>query len=238
MSEHTKPVTLKLLGVIVDRARTKKVTDILKEDHVRFHFITLGEGTAGSEIMAFLGLNSIDKSLICCLEQENTVSGLMRKISERLHLRKPGKGIAFTTPISGINNAALQLIAKGAAPRGEDEKVETVKCVPKYDMILSVINQGHVDRLMEAAKAAGARGGTVLHGRKIGIEEDVKFFGISVQLEKDIVAILVNHEKKNEIMRAITQSCGMNTDAQGVVIALPVDEIEGLGSVKAATEGE
>jgi hypothetical protein len=238
MSETTKPITLKLLGVIVDRARTKKVTDILKEQRARFHFITLGEGTAGSEIMTFLGLDSVDKSLICCLEPDFAVSGLMGMISEKLHLRKPGKGIAFTMPISGINNATLQLITKDVESRGEEEKMETVKSAPKYDMILSIVNQGHVSKLMEAAKAAGARGGTVLHGRKVGVEEDVKFFGISVQLEKDIVAILINHEKKNDIMRAITQSCGISTDAQGVVLSLPVDEIEGLGSVKAAAEGE
>ncbi|MDR3354223.1 MAG: hypothetical protein LBO21_04240 [Synergistaceae bacterium] len=189
-------------------------------------------------MMALLGLDSIDKSLVCCLEADFKISELMSVISDRLKLRKPGKGIAFTMPISGINNAALQLITKDIEPRKDEDKLETVKCAPKYDMILSVVNQGYVKELMESAKAAGARGGTVLHGRKVGMDEDAKFFGISVQLEKDIVAILVNHDKKNEIMRAITQSCGMNTDAQGVVVALPVDEIEGLMSVKAVPEGE
>jgi hypothetical protein len=227
-----------MLCVIVDRARTKKVTDILTERRVRFHFITLGEGTAGSEMMALLGLDSIDKSLVCCLEADFKTSELMSVISGRLQLKKPGKGIAFVVSISGINNAALQLITKDVEQREDEDKLETVKCAPKYDMILSIVNQGYVKNLMESAKTAGARGGTVLHGRKVGMEEDAKLFGISVQLEKDIVAILVAHDKKNEVMRAITQSCGMNTEAQGVVIALPVDEIEGLMSVKAVPEEE
>jgi hypothetical protein len=239
MKENAKPIALKLLCVIVDRKQTKKVTDILCEERARFHFITLGEGTAGSDIMRFLGLDSIDKSLICCLEPDFMVLGLMKTISERLQLRKPGKGIAFITPISGVSNATLSLIVKDVELRGVEDKLEAVvKNAPKYDMILTVVNQGRVDDVMEAAKAAGARGGTVLHGRKVAVGEEAKFLGISVQLEKDIVAILTTRERKTEIMRAINQACGMNTEAQGVIVSLPVDEIEGLGSVKSEAGGE
>jgi hypothetical protein len=225
-----KPIVLKLLGIIVDRAWTPKVADILKEERVRFNFITLGEGTAGSDIMALLGLNSIDKSLICSLVPNFESTRLLRLIAERIHLTKPGRGIAFTSPLSGVSGAALQLISKDFESRGDDERVET-KTASKYDMIIAVVNQGHIDELMTAAKSAGARGGTVLHGRKCDIGEDAKFFGISPQLEKDIVAILTKHEMKNDIMRTLTQACGMNTEAQGVMLSIPVDEIEGLKSV-------
>jgi hypothetical protein len=84
---------------------------------------------------------------------------------------------------------------------------------------------------MAAAKEAGARGGTVLHGRKCDIDEETKFFGITPQLEKEIVAILTKHEMKNDIMRALVLACGLNTEAQGVILSLPVDDIEGLKSV-------
>jgi hypothetical protein len=225
-----KPVVLKLLGIIVDRTWTQKVADILKEEQVRFHFITLGEGTAGSDIMALLGLNSVDKSLICSFVPNFESSRVLRLISERIHLSKPGRGIAFTSPLSGISGGALQLIAKDFEARGDDEKMAP-RAVAKYDMIVAVVNQGHVDELMTAAKSAGARGGTVLHGRKCDIDEDGKFFGIAPQIEKEIVAILTKHNMKNDIMRALTQACGINTDSQGVILSIPVDEIEGLKSV-------
>jgi nitrogen regulatory protein PII len=137
-----------------------------------------------------------------------------------------------------VNSAALQLITKDVVRKVDEEKMEVVKSTSKYDMVLAIINQGHVNELMEAARGAGARGGTVLHGRKVGVEEEAKFLGISVQLEKDIVSILVNHEQKNDVMRAITQACGISTESQGVVIALPVDEIDGLGSVKVDSEAQ
>lgn len=233
-----KPEALKLLVVIVDRPVTKKVVEILYEEQVRFHFISLAEGTAGTDIMALLGLESRDKSFICCLHLESRMPLLLSRIAERLQLHKPGKGIAFIMPTNGVNNAVLQLLSKDAEqfPASEEDKKMEDKsntCAPaKYDLILSIVNQGHVDTLMNAAKSAGARGGTVLHGRKMGVEEDVKFFGISIQIEKDIVAILTVHEQKNDIMRAITQTCGMSTEARGIVISLPVDDIEGLGQIK------
>ncbi|MDR1651692.1 MAG: hypothetical protein LBR87_07875 [Synergistaceae bacterium] len=227
----SRPLPLKLLSVIVDRGMSQKVADILKEEQVRFHFITLGEGTAGSDILALLGLNSVDKSLMCCLVPEFGASPLIRVIADKVQLSRPGRGIAFTIPLSGVSGSALQLITKDFEAKGDADTVETVKKSAKYDMILSIINQGHVDELMTAAKGAGARGGTVLHGRKCDIGEDGKFFGISPQMEKDIVAILTNHEKKNDIMKALAASCGMSTEAQGLIFSLPVDEIEGLRSV-------
>jgi hypothetical protein len=226
-----KPLALKVLGVIVDRDWSRKVADILAEEQVRFNFITLGEGTAGSDILALLGLNSVDKSIICCLVPEAASVHLLHLIADRIHLSKPGRGIAFIMPINGVSGAALRLITKDFENKGDDEKVESGKSAAKYDMILAIINQGHLDALMTAAKASGARGGTVLHGRKSVAESDGKFFGIAPQIEKDIVAILTKHDMKNEIMRALTQACGIHTEAQGVVLSLPVDEIDGLKSV-------
>lgn len=230
MSDN-KPLALKVLGVIVDRAWSQKVSDIMAEEQIRFNFITLGEGTAGSDILALLGLNSVDKSIMCCLAPESESSRLLRLISDKIHLSKPGRGIAFTMPINGVSGAVLQMITKDFEDKGDDGKVENGKPAAKYDMILAIINQGHLDALMTSAKAAGARGGTVLHGRKFTSESEGKFFGIVPQLEKDIVAILTKHDMKNDIMRALSQSCGMHTEAQGVVLSLPVDEIDGLKSV-------
>lgn len=238
MNERMKPQALKMLVVIVDRADTKKVTGILTEQHVKFHFISLAEGTARTDMLALLGLDATEKSLICCMDLCFRVPELLSLVAERLNLRKPGKGIAFTLPVNGINNSVLQFLTKDVTfpePR-EDNKMENTKCAPiKYDLILSVINQGHVDELMESAKAAGARGGTVLHGRRLGVEEEAtKLFGVSMQTEKEIVAILTTHEQKNDIMRAIAQSCGMSTEAHGVIISLPVEDIEGLGTLAPA----
>jgi hypothetical protein len=244
MSETCRQNDVKMLVVIADRRQEGKIAEILAAERVQFHFIALAEGTAGSDIMALLGLESIDKSFVCCLEPASRIPGLIQSVSAKLQLSKPGNGIAFTMPISCINNSVLTHLTKQTGgdeitESGGDklENANSGQSRQKHEMIVSVVNHGFAALAMESAKAAGATGGTVLHGRKLGVDEDAKFLGITPQLEKDIVAILSSHEKRNDIMRAITKSCGGNTEARGVILSLPVEEIEGLGAFGGDSRG-
>ena len=56
-----------------------------------------------------------------------------------------------------------------------------------HDLILTIVERGYADDVMDAAKAAGARGGTILHARGTGSKEAEKFFGIIVQPEKELI---------------------------------------------------
>ena len=81
---------------------------------------------------------------------------------------------------------------------------------------------------MDAAKSAGATGGTLLHARRVGFEDVENIFGFTIQPEKDILAILAESGNKNAIMKQITEVAGINTESRALVLALPVDEIMGL----------
>ena len=70
----------------------------------------------------------------------------------------------------------------------------------KYDLILTVVNRGYADEVMKAAKKAGAFGGTVLNARGTGTNELQEFFGALIQPEKDLIMILTEREKRNDIM--------------------------------------
>jgi len=97
-----------------------------------------------------------------------------------------------------------------------------------YAMILAFVNQGFSEEVMAAGKIAGATGGTVFHSRRVGSEEALRFWGISIQEEREIVLILAKKEQKKAIMQAISSQCGSHTDAHGVVISVPVDDVAGL----------
>ena len=100
--------------------------------------------------------------------------------------------------------------------------------VNAYQMVIAVVNQGYSEDVMAAARPAGAGGGTVLHSRHVGSGETLTFWGISVQPEKEIVMILCRQEEKTNIMKAIAASCGMKTEAQGLVLSLPVETVVGI----------
>jgi len=97
----------------------------------------------------------------------------------------------------------------------------------KYELVVVIVNHGYSDELIESAREAGAMGGTVVSARGITHRGPVKFFGITVQEEKDIIIILTGKENKLAIMHALTQTYGITSNAAGLVFSLPVDEVSG-----------
>jgi nitrogen regulatory protein PII len=81
---------------------------------------------------------------------------------------------------------------------------------------------------MDAARELGARGGTVVHARGTANLEAEKFFGITVQPEKEMVLILVPSEIKEDILHALYRTVGLKTPGQGIAFSLPVDGVVGL----------
>ena len=56
----------------------------------------------------------------------------------------------------------------------------------------------------------------------------MQFWGMRVQEEREIVAIIAEAEHKVAIMQAISQACGIHSQAHGTVLSLPVDRALGL----------
>lgn len=139
-------------------------------------------------------------------------------------------GIAFTLTLSGSSGHVVQLMEAVREETGQkpEERVGVEVKEYQYSMIMAIVNQGYSAEVMDAARPAGASGGTVFHSRRVGSEESLKFWKIHVQQEREVVIILAQKEDKLAIMQAIGQKCGMQSPAQGVVMSLPVDEIAGL----------
>ena len=81
---------------------------------------------------------------------------------------------------------------------------------------------------MDAAKAAGAHGGTVIKAREIDGDEQKKIFGMIVQPEKEIVLMLVRLEQKKEIVKAICAAVLEKTGEHALVYSLAVGDTVGL----------
>lgn len=75
---------------------------------------------------------------------------------------------------------------------------------------------------------AGAGGGTVLNSRSVIDEGTIPSVGANFAEEKEIVLIVANAETKLAIMQAISESCGIQTEAKGLVYSLPIDNVIGL----------
>ena len=247
-AEATKPSPpeLRLIFFIVDWNQANVVSDVFLEEKVRFYFISKGMGTANSEILDLLGIGARDKAVIICLEQQVLVQVLMKEVRKKLRRSNPGAGITFTVPLSAINDPVL-LIFKQSIHKNEKIAVELEAAMGQkatenpgqenkgrsmenmtHDLIVAVVNHGFSDALMNTARGAGASGGTIINARGQGHEGAVKFFGIPVQDEKELIFILTSREKKVPLMKAICEAHGLNSNAQGIIFALPVDNVMGL----------
>lgn len=225
----------KLLTTIVDRSDARRLEDILHEKHVPFHFIFHAMGTASSEMLQAFGLSGTEKAVCICMVPESRAEQLMTAVAERLELTRPGNGIVFVIPVSGISATLLGAFSEQCPNENRERwtiymEQETEKQHPEvhYELVTAIVEFGFSEKVMDAARASGARGGTIINARRSGMEDASKFFGICLQAEKEIVTILIPKRQKKELMQAISKSCGAKTEAHGIVISLPVDACSGI----------
>ena len=120
-------------------------------------------------------------------------------------------GAAFILgSIGGMSSLKYFMGAQKSQNEANEVKNMEEKKVCPFDLIIAIANQGSIQQVMEAARAAGAGGGTVVHSRGIQSEQATAFWGLSVQEEKEIVLILAEQEKKTAIMSAVSEKCGMH----------------------------
>ena len=94
----------------------------------------------------------------------------------------------------------------------------------KYELVVCIINAGYSETVMAAARAAGARGGTIVRARGSANPEAEEFFNISIQPDKEVVLILVKSDIKDEVLKTVYKNCGLSTEGLGIVFSLPVSK--------------
>ena len=222
--------SLQILWTIVDRGKGEGVAQLLSQEGVMFQYIALGTGTAQKGLLSLLGLKDTAKDVVVSFVRSAVARRAMRRLSYALEIDLPGRGIAFTVPLGSVGGAQTMQYLMGAETpdAGQEGNKAMQQEQPKHDLIITIVNRGYTDLVMDAALPAGARGGTVVHARGAGTEEAARFFAITLQPEKEMVLILVEHEKKIPVMQAITRGAGLNTEGHGLVFSLPVGDVMGV----------
>ena len=180
--------------------------------------------------MNMLGLDGGEKIILMSMMPKMFADEMLVKLHRKLHLGMPDSGIAFTIAMSGCSSHMIKLIETLQPENGrmvlERDEVEMMES--EYSMIMAIVNRGFSEEIMDAARPMGASGGTVFNSRRIGSEEAMKFWGIRVQPEREIVLIIAKKENKLSIMQTVGKKFGMQSEANGIVLSLPVDGITGL----------
>ena len=222
---------LRMVMIITDTEAEKKMNRLMTETGLPVCFRCRAQGTAKTEILDICGLQGRARMITAVIVPRRMVNRLYDRLEELIQIGRRGKGVAVSVPVTSVQESMMKLLNEEALGKMKElieRDEQKMKSESKISMIIVSVAEGYSDAVIDAASKAGAKGGSVLRGRKRGSEAMVQFLGISMQEEQEFVMIVVPREKKCEIMSAITTSCGLKTPAHGMVISLPVDDVMGL----------
>ena len=217
---------LYFMMTIAERKRLPEFIALYQENHTEVSFVTLGYGTAEKDVLHYLGLGSTEKAVCFSFVTGATWQEIKHALERKLQIDVPGKGIAFTVPLSSIGGKReLAFLTKGQnfTLEGESALKDT-----RRELIIAICEQGYSEMVMDAARECGAGGGTIIHAKGTGMQSAEKFLGITLASEKDVVLIVAKTAGKAEIMQAVMKKAGVETDAKAICFSLPVTDTAGL----------
>ncbi|MCD8194997.1 MAG: hypothetical protein LUD22_01690 [Coprobacillus sp.] len=97
-----------------------------------------------------------------------------------------------------------------------------------YEVVIAVVNSGFSEKVVEAARSVGAKGGTIIHGRGTTSLEVLEDMGLTISPEKEVVLIVVSESIKDAVLQAINLEAGLATNGNGIAMSIPCSEVVGL----------
>ena len=211
---------------ITGRNHGERFSSQFRAQHLPVMMLTLGTGTASSEMLDYFGMESREKIVIFTVVTQESWRHVKEQMEQKLNIDVPGTGISFIIPVSSVGGgkAFRYLLAGQEYVKEEESELKNTE----YELLVVISNYGYNNLVMDAAREAGAGGGTVVHARGTGMEKAEKFLGVTLAEEKEMTFIVTRSEKKNEIMKAIMEKAGMESKAKSILFSLPVTETAGL----------
>lgn len=222
MSRNYKAPQYELIHVIVNVGLGSKVLKIAKKNGVSGGTIYLGRGTVQSKLLNLFAISDIRKEVVIMLANSTDTRKTMEALHRQLHLEKANHGIAFTTGVSMI--AGTKHIEKAS----NEEIAERSEVISMYQNIMVVVDKGNAESVMNAAKKAGSKGGTIINARGSGIHETTKLFAMDIEPEKEIVMILSEDKYTQAIVDGISDELEIDKPGNGIIFVQDVLQTYGI----------
>ena len=211
---------LYLLITIIRRSDSEEYETFYESDGVGIIYTIPCNGTAHAKTLDLFGLSVVT---------EQSLKSLCQKLSRDMKIDLPDRGVAMAVPLSGIAGAKTleYFTATQETQPTNAENTEEKKMQSDYELIVAIYEKGYTEAVMDAARAAGAGGGTTIRAKGTGAGAQ-KFFGLTLAEEKEMVFIVSSSAKKKDIMKAIIHEAGPDSKAHALVFSLPVSETAGF----------
>lgn len=221
---------LKYLMTITLRENTEQYIDFFHRHNVTSVLSVYCNGTATEKMLNYLGLERTEKIMFKYAAASSAVSGILKGQLHEMNIGASGNGITMVIPLDGLGGTAALNHFTGTTSVNKEVSMSEQSNDYKYALIITIVNRGNSDLVMNAAREKGARGGTIVKAMGTGAEI-AKFFGVSIPDEKELVYIVTAKSDRDAIMKSIMEKAGVSTEAHGIVFALPVESVIGLQSL-------
>ena len=219
----------RLLVVITEKHKCDAVMAEARKAGADGGTIMFGMGMAENKWLRLLGLDDVEKELLWSLLPAHLTQKVMTALHDA-HSLAHTRGVMFTLDVS----SALRL--SGGSPlfsaSSMEETMSNAPATPAYELISVIVNSGSADQVMDAAREAGATGGTVINARGTARPEDAPFFGITIVPEKELVLILCPSTDSERIKEHIMAEFRDAERGVGIAFRMPVSSFDMLGTKK------
>lgn len=213
------------LITIIKRTDTEEYEVFYQRHGVDLLYALNCNGTAHERTLSLLGIERSEKTMLFTIVNGETLRTLKRSLTNEMKIDLPDRGVAVAVPLSSVGGAhTLEYFVDSQLDLPQEDK----EMNSDHELIVAIYEKGYTEMVMDAARAAGARGGTTIKALGTGAKSAEKFFGISLADEKEIVFIVSDVEKKKDIMLSIMHGAGVKTKAHALVFSLPVSETAGF----------
>lgn len=182
-------------------------------------------GTAQNKMLDLLGIEQTEKIMLLSVIGKQQTKDILETLPDQMEIDLPGRGIGLIIPVGSMGGMRSMQALTGST---EAEEREVVKMEYNAHLIIAILNKGYSDVAMEAARAAGAGGGTVVRAKGTYGKGDEHFFGMTLAEEKDTVLIVATEAQRKPIMQALMHQVTEMPELGTVTFSVPVSDTMGL----------
>lgn len=220
------PTGYSIIVAFVDPNDMGRIRTYLKQEQITGVTALCGRGTVRNPLLQLIGLDNPRRELLIFVTENSKRDAIMTRLAEVLHMEKAGKGFCLTLPASRVYGMRTQNDAGYAIPI---HCMKTEEDISSYELIVSIINQGRAKEVIAAAQKGGSQGATILHGRgSSGARKVEKLFDFDIKPEKEVVLIVSECHKTDEVVDAIRSEIDFNKPNTGILFTFGVSDVRGL----------
>ena len=232
MIEASSSYRMLLICLIVNVGLGRKVMRLAKKRGIKGGTIYYGTETIHDDFLHLFELCDSRKEIVMMIGPEAIAKPALDSISKKLRLEKHDCGSSFAIRLANVcgmhsyqdkmlENDGLSTDKQSQGnQKGQDENM--------YQAIYTVVDKGKAELVIEAAAKKGARGGTIINARGSGIHETSKLFAMEIEPEKELVLIIIDAEKTESVIQAISDDLDLEKPGSGILFVMDIAYTYGI----------